>query len=146
MNKVERCPHCGQVISKRKITLLKDMVEALKDIYKWCAINNTHEFTRKDIKHLLKTDNQIARFGDWVYFGGIIYKKEKGIWGINMQRANDFLKGKIVIHTVAIKNPLNGEVELSEYKKIWQVKGLETFLDEQGIFIPEYVNQNKLNL
>jgi hypothetical protein len=137
----ECCPHCGQTINNRKIALFRGMIGSLKEIYKWCKEKDRHEFSRKDIKHLLKTDGQIARFGDWVLFGGLIYKKEKAEWGMNMERTEAFLSGKLEIPTVVIKNPITKEVvDRLDYRTIKQVKGIEEFLDLfDGSFIAEYV-------
>jgi hypothetical protein len=139
MEPKERCPYCGHIINKRKETLFKDMVVSLDKVYKWCLEHNTNEFSRKEIKHLLIKDNEITRFGSWVFFGGILYKREKkGLWGINLKRAKEFLRGDLAINSVAMIDRVNKEVELSEPKTVKQIKGIEAFLDEHGDFVPEY--------
>lgn len=141
----EVCPCCGQTINNRKIVLYRGMVESLKDIYVWCRKNNRHEFTRKEIKHALKTDGQIARFGDWVYFGGLMYKGEKGMWGMNIERSEQFLNGKLAIPTVITKNAITKEIiDRQEMKVLWQIKGLSQLLDKDGSYISEYVGQGQL--
>lgn len=141
----EVCPHCGQTINKRKIVLYRGMVVALGEIYKWCREKNRHEFTRKEIKHVLKTDGQIARFGDWVMFGGLLYKGGKAQWGMNMERTQEFLRCKLAIPSVVVKDPITGEVvDRQDYRKINQIKGLLELLDADGAYIAEYVGQTTL--
>lgn len=141
MNQCIKCPSCGQSVNKRKISLIKDMVTSLRKVYIWCAEHRRHEFRRREIKHLLLTENESAHFGDWVYFGGILYKPDKGrgYWGMNMERAKAFLDGKSAINTVCIKDPLTQTHELSEEKFISQIRGIETFLDENKDYVPEYL-------
>ena len=105
----QTCPCCGQSINKREIGLFKELIEALIEIYKWCQARGTHEFTRKDIKHLLKSDNVIARFGDLKLFGGIVYTPDetgRGHYGINIERMEQFLRNELKIPTKILKNPL----------------------------------------
>lgn len=83
-------------------------------------------------------DNEIARFGDLVYYGGILYKRGNGKWGINMRRAKAFLRGESSINTVALLDPLTGEHELMNPKYIYQLRGLKSFLDDAGNYVAEY--------
>lgn len=136
----KRCPTCGQIISKRKIALYRGMVYSLSKVYKWCVENNTHNFTRKQIKHLFKSENETARFGDWVMFGGLLYKPEgrRGIWGMNMQRTTNFLNGDYSIPTVIWKDPVTKQLTKEDYRFIREIPGLSRFLDEDGFYIVEY--------
>lgn len=141
----EVCPRCGQTINNRKIVLYRGMVESLREVYLWCILNGRHEFTRKEIKHLLKTDGQIARFGDWVYFGGLMYKGEKGMWGMNMERTRSFLTGRIAIPSVIVKDAITKEIiERIDPKVISQIKGIGQLLDSDGSYIAEYVGQGRI--
>ena len=137
------CPTCGQSVNRRKITLTKEMVATLIRLYHWCGENRRHEFSRKDIKELIVGDVEIATFGNWIYFGGLFYRPQgehhlKGHWGLNMKRAKAFIRGEHPINTVAWKDPLTGEVELSEKQYIYQVKGVSSHLDENYQFVAEY--------
>ena len=75
MNQCIKCPSCGQSVNKRKISLIKDMVTSLRKVYVWCVENNRHEFRRREIRHLLLTENESAHFGDWVYLSLIHISK-----------------------------------------------------------------------
>ena len=86
---------------------------------------------------------EIANFGYWVYFGGILYKRGRGNWGMNMKRARMFLKGQATINTEVVFDPLTGEHKLSEQKYIYQLKGLKDFLDSAGNFVPEYLEMEE---
>lgn len=131
------CPYCGQSINERKISLFRGMVVPLARVYRWCVEHNRHEFSRKDIKHLLIGDNQIARFGDWVMFGGLLYKKGRGQWGMNMERTKAFLDGSITIPTTIWKNPINGELQKEDNRYIKDIPNLSIYL-EDGYYIVEY--------
>lgn len=133
----EVCHSCGQTINNREISLFSGMVKALFEVAKWCKDNNQYEFTRKDIKHLLKDDGQIARFGDWVLFGGIVYKKGKGHYGINIDRARKFYANQLEIPIVVLKSP-KGDISPIKTGKILDVPNLSTFLDENLMFKAVY--------
>lgn len=134
----QSCPTCGHAVNRYKMRLMKEMVESLRAVYMWCGEKRRHEFTRKEISHLLKSETQTTNFGQWVYFGGILYKHSKGHWGMNMKRAKAFLHGVSAINTVAWKDPLSKEVELSDPKTIREIKGIAEFLNDEFMFVPEY--------
>jgi hypothetical protein len=118
------------------------MVKILLEIHKWCEEKNTHEFKRRDIAHLLRGDSERARFSDWILFGGLIYRPEGerkgGKYGMNMERVKDFLSGKLEIPTVIMKDPLTGELEMTEKKNVYQIPNLTEFLDENKQYIARY--------
>ncbi len=117
------------------------MIKALIRVYYWCNKTKKHEFSRKEMKHLLKgSDNDIARWGDLVYFGGLVYKPQgKGTWGINLERCREFISGKSEIPTEIYKNPITKEITKDAYRKINQIKNLSEFLDENKNYICEYL-------
>lgn len=118
------------------------MVKALIRIYAWCLQNKSHEFTRKQIKHLFRgSENEIARWGDWILFGGgMVYKPGgKGSWGLNMERVKSFINGERSIPTrVLVKSLPSQTTEYYDYKYIKQISSLSEFLDEAGQFIAKY--------
>jgi len=139
------CPTCGQSINDREITLFRGMIDALFVVWKWCKEQGVYEFSRKQVKHLFKGENQTARFGDLIYFGGLVYRLEfgihinsKGYFGINIERCNQFFAGLYKIPTSVWKNPLNGEITLSDYKMLGQIKKLRDFLNENMEYIVKY--------
>lgn len=134
--------HC---IDLREIALFSGMVLSLAKIYKWCVEKERHEFQRKEINHLLTDGNKSARFGDWIYFGGLVYRPKptkKGTWGINLQRCEKFFSKASVIPTRVLKDPITGEIEKFDYKHEDQIPGLHKFLDANGLFDPNYVPRN----
>lgn len=131
------CTQCGQNVSIRELNLYSGMVMSLIRIEKWCNEKGVHEFIRKDIEHLLEK-NEKARFGDWVYFGGIIYSRGKGKWGINLPRAEQFLNGQLEIYTRAEINPLNKDVQLFDKRTVHGIKNLKEFLDNDNYFQAKY--------
>lgn len=131
------CHSCGQTINSREISLFSGMVKALFEVAKWCKENNQYEFTRKDIKHLLKNDGQIARFGDWVLFGGLVYKKGKGHYGINIDRTRKFYANQLEIPIAVTKSPTGG-IETLRTGTILNVPNLSQFLDENLMYKAKY--------
>ena len=115
------------------------MVMALEEITKWAKEKNRHEFKRSEIAHLLKGETQVATFGNWVHFGGIFYKRgERGYWGINRERAEQFLGGNLKITTCVLHDPLANTYEATEEGYITEVKGISAYCDTMGNFIVEY--------
>lgn len=134
----ETCPHCGQSINEREISLFKGMVDALFVVYTWCIQKGVNEFDRKDVKHLFKNENVSARFGDWVYFGGLVYKHGKGEYGLNLDRCEQFFLGKIAIPSRITKHPITGEIKKIEVKTVKQIPSLLSLLDDYKQFIARY--------
>jgi hypothetical protein len=135
---IERCPTCGHTVSDREISLYSGMVRALWLVYKWCLGKNRYEFTRKDIKHLFKNENDTARFGDWVMFGGLIYKLKKGSYGLNLERAEQFFAGRYRIPLRLLKNSATGNLSKLEEGTIKDIPTILKFLNEDGEYITMY--------
>ena len=106
INQKNRCPTCGHAIDKREIALFSGLVEALWRVLKWCEEKQRHEFSRKEIEHLIPGGSEKARFGDLVLFGGLVYKNKKARYGLNMERCDEFFSGRMSIPTV-IMEPAN---------------------------------------
>ncbi len=134
----QTCPTCGRAINQRVIVLFSGMVKSLFKVWQWCGEKGVHEFQRKEIKHLFKTENEVARFGDWVWFGGLIYKTGKGHYGFNIERTEKFFAGELEIPTKIYKDPLSGENEKADYRTIKGIPHLVDFLDENQEFIAKY--------
>ncbi len=135
--KVQRCLACGHIISKRQIGLYHGLIETLWTVFKWCEQRGAHEFQTKQVKHLFDL-NSSARFGDLVYFGGLVYKTKKAHYGLNMQRCNDFFRGQYKIPEYVVKNPVTGQIEQGPDITINEVKNLREFLNKQGEFQARY--------
>lgn len=102
-------------VVEREIALFEGMAEALWRIFRWCEDKGIHEFSRKDVKHLLRTESESARFGDWVWFGGLVYKRGKGRYGLNMERCDRFFRGRYQI-------PLRIFKKTYKMPKTWQYR------------------------
>lgn len=141
----QSCPTCGQSVNEREIALFRGMVDALWRVFKWCEEQHTHEFTRKDIRHLLGDESSRAHFGDWILFGGLVYRREKkkGHYGINRPRLLDFYTGKLAIPTRIYKNPLTKELRFDDERLIHEIPQLKNFLDEHNEYIAVYKNPIK---
>lgn len=139
------CPTCGHkhVTSPRKIHVTKDMVRGLVQVYSFCKGKGDYHFTRKEVKPLFAGETLTATFGNWIYFGGILFKPEgkRGYWGINMERATAFLKGDLLIPEYVVKDPVTKDVTQSMGRvNVHNVKGVYELLDENGDFNVEYVS------
>lgn len=131
----KRCQLCGRAISERQIAIYKGMVYALWRIFLWAKQNGVYEFTRKDIKPLLKsgkTENNTARWGDWPLFGGLVYKSKKAHYGLNMERCEEFFSGRLAIPTSIWKNPVTGELRKERLKTIHELPSIMALLNEEG--------------
>ena len=134
----QRCEHCGSIISEREIALFDGMVSALWQVYKYCLKAGKYEFTRKEIKGLLENESQSARFGDWVMFGGLVFKYGKGRYGLNITRCDDFFAGKYAIATRIWKNPITGELRKEDHRFISEIPALISLLNGDGEYVARY--------
>ncbi len=136
----QSCPTCGQSVNQRYIALNKEMVRSLSQVLAWAKANDRLEFTRKEISHLLKTETEVARFGDWVYFGGILYRhhKQKGAWGIIIPRADAFLSGEMSIVLEVLHDPLTKATTPTRHGYVGQVKSLSVSIDKDHNYVVEY--------
>lgn len=137
----ERCPHCGQIMNEREMTLSKSMVKALARVFIFAREQGKNEFSRKEIEHCFRTLTDKATFGDWIYFsGGLVYKpKGRGTWGINVERTAAFLKGEYRLPIRIAKKKASKEVTILEEGTIKDVRDIRSFLDDQGDFIAKYL-------
>lgn len=115
-NQVRLCPLCNANMADRKVTLYKELVDSLYDVYCWLGERQRHGFEMKEIKHLLGK-NEYARFGDLVRFGGIVYKPKdedgetkKAEYGMNMKRAKSFFGGEYQIPLQITLNQITNEI------------------------------------
>lgn len=137
-NKVGICPCCHQNIKDREVTLYKALINDLYKVYRWCGENKRHEFDMKDIRQLL-TRNSYARFGDLVWFGGIVYKQGKSHYGINMGRAKEFFKGERTIPGSITINQLTNSIESRKPVHISEIKNLRELINSEGLYDHEKV-------
>jgi len=144
-NKIKICPVCGHNIADRTVTLYRELIEALYEVYKWCGKNKQHEFSTKEIRHLLSRNNY-ARFGDLIRFGGIVYKPKneageshKAQFGINMARAKEFFAGAREIPVQITLNQITNEIIDAHYVKINNFPKLNELLTKEGLY--EYDKQ-----
>jgi hypothetical protein len=142
--KKQVCPTCGQSVNEREISLFRELISAWIEVFKWCEEKNKFEFDRKQVKHLIRTDNIIARFGDLVWFG-LVYKNGKAHYGINRQYAIEFITGKRKVYTRVYKNPLTKEIKKYEEdcKFIHEFPKLGTLLDENKEYVARYFTSNE---
>lgn len=133
------CPNCNHshTISEREIGLYKGMIESLWRVVLWCEQKVQHEFEMSDIKHLLGK-NEYARFGDWVHFGGLVYKRGKANYGLNLPRCHEFFAGKRPIPQSVYKNPVTREFLQGRLVTVREIPSLVKFLDENRQYIATY--------
>lgn len=135
------CPTCGQSINEREISLYSGMVKSLARLYCRAKQRGEHEFTRKEMVDIFKgSANEIARWGDWVYFGGLVYKPAgKGTWGLNMERCSAFLSNNLEIAIRVSKDPISKQITTIERGTVRDIKNLSSFLDENQQYIAKYL-------
>lgn len=148
-NEIGRCPYCDSNIKDRKVTLYRELINALYDVYCWCGKNRQHEFHTKEVKHLF---DQITytRFGDLVRFGGIVYKPkidghaEKALFGIHMARAKEFFKGERDIPLQITLDQITGEIIHEVRCKVGDFPELSDFIGKNGLYDYDVPVQEKL--
>lgn len=133
-NRVKNCQACGQNIADRYVTLYDDLIHVLYQVYCWCGEKRVHEFTRKDISHILRRSSDFARFGDLVRFGGLVYKRGKANYGLNMGRCKEFFRGERQIPVQITLNQLTNEILESKYVSVGQFPALTSLLNEKGLY------------
>jgi len=135
------CECCGHVLNDREITFYSGLIPLLMDLYKYCKEKGVRNFTRKEVGHLIRNASQSARFGDLVYFSGMLYKSNKGHWGMNRERVEGFLFGKEKISSgVIIDGVTKKIIAHKEPKYLSQLLNEKVDLDEHGNFIAKYYN------
>ena len=132
------CPTCGHNISQREIALYRGLITTLWRVYKWAIKNNIHEFSRKDIKHLFKNENDTGRFGDLKMFGGLVYGGGKAHYGLNMERCEQFFQNEYSIPTSIWKNPVTKELKKENYQTIRQIPSIMKLLTEDLEYVARY--------
>lgn len=136
---VEKCPHCGSIVSPREIALYRGLIVALYRVYKFVQNRGQgYRFTRKEVKGLFKNENDTARFGDLVFFGGLVFKEGKAHYGLNLDRCEQFFQDKLAIPTRVWKNPVTGDVKKEDYKTLKQIPSIMDKLDAEGFYIVNY--------
>ena len=137
----ECCPTCGRSVNMREIAIFSSLVSAIFRVWMVCNEKGQYTFTRKEVKTIIGgSDSIIARFGDMVLFGGILYHPDgkKGEYGFNIERAKMFFTGKMAIPTKALKHPITGEITFSDERTIDKIRNLSSFLDENREYIARY--------
>lgn len=135
---IETCPHCGSIVSERKIVLDRTMVSAMWRVFKWCKEKNVHEFYTRDVAHLF-SKTQYARFGDTIYFGGIVYKHAKAHYGLNMERAEAFFRNQLAVSRSIWKNSVTKAITKPEELIVMsQIPKLMTLMNDDGEYIANY--------
>lgn len=135
------CMVCGQNVKDRIITIYESLIDELYQVYKWCGEHKRHEFSMKDIRHLL-SKNGYNRFNDLVKCsGGIVYRPEgdddethKGSYGMNMARAKAFFKGEREMPMQVRLNQLTKEKEILKTAKVGDFPALTNLLNTQGLY------------
>jgi hypothetical protein len=140
-NLLKHCPLCDHNIEDREIAIYQELVGQLYKIYVWCGEHRTHEFSMKDIKHLLDS-NGYARFNDLIQCSnGILYRpqgdeqaKRNGKYGMNMGRARAFFKGERTVHLQISMNQITGDWTVLKEVKVADIPSLSTFLTKSGVY------------
>ena len=139
-NTLKSCPLCHSNIADRNVSLYKELIDSLYQIYIWCGKNKKHEFETKEITGYLDKNNY-ARFGDLVRFGGLVYKPKdskgetrKAWFGLNMKRTKEFFAGIREIPAQITLNQITGEIIDSHYVKIGDFPVLSNFIKANGLY------------
>lgn len=148
-NEIKQCPFCNSPIADRRVSLYKELIDALYRVYCWCGKNKRHEFEMKDVRDLLGK-MEYARFGDFVRFGGLIYrpkvegKSKRGMYGLNMARSKEFFAGTRDIPVQIILDQITNEI-ISEVRcKVNDFPELSRLIGKEGLYDYEKDLQREL--
>jgi hypothetical protein len=135
--RIERCDHCGSVVSKREIVIFKSLIYSLWTVYKRCIEMGINNFSMKEIRDLLGR-NEYARFGDLVLFGHLVTKEGKARYRLNMELCEKFFANKLFIPIKILKDPVTGKIEIKDLGKIGDIPKLKDLLDKDQMYITTY--------
>ena len=134
-----RCDKCGSIISEREIALYRGLVMALFRVFRHVTERGEgNRFTRKEVKHLFKNENDTARFGDWFMFGGLMIKEGKGNYLLSINRCRAFFYEDYKIPTRVWKNPVTEEIRAEDYKTLSEIPSIMEKLNEAGFYEWKY--------
>lgn len=142
INSKKCCSHCSQPIESRDIQFYSELIKALYRVSKWCRENNVYEFEMKEVRDLLGK-NEYARFGDLVWFGGIVYKKGKASYGINIERSVAYFKGELKAPLFITLDYLGRKIGGKD-GYITDIKKLKDFLSTENRLYMSKINQYKI--
>ena len=141
----EECPTCGQAVNWRQIPLTTSLVRCLFRIYQHCKQTGRHEFQRKEIDPILKTNGTwYANFGYWKWWAtGAIYtplhttgkkagkSKGRGWWGFNIDRMAEFFSGKTKVYSVVYSRYKSDKKEYIKDRLCYinEIPDIKEFLD-----------------
>lgn len=148
-NLVKHTCSCGHVhtISLQSVTITKQMVGAMIDVFKWCEEKGIHEFKRKEISHItLRHGSHVnSNWGYVSWLTGIFYHPDgkKGSWGIHRGRMIEFMHGirKICVSATIDPTKPKGDPnrkKMIRYATINQIPNISELLDAEGDFIVKY--------
>lgn len=138
-NEIQACPICNGNIKDRKITLYRELVEELYKVYRWCGEHHVHEFSMRDIQHLLSKSGY-STFNNLTRFGGLIYRpegetvKNAGKYGMHMARTRAFFRGEYKIPIQIVINQITNERMAATYVSVFDIEGIYTMLRADGTY------------
>ncbi len=142
-NNLKNCPFCNSHIEDRIESIYAELIHALYLVKGWCEAKGVHEFTMKEVRHLLGQINY-TRFGNLVHYGGVVYpikaeknKRRRGHFGINLTRANEVFANTRAFPMSKKIDMITGEVIEETRVYVRDIPALAKFIDPEGVYRPE---------
>lgn len=141
----EPCPHCGQNISPRKVTMNRVLVSAAIKAFLHCMRTNSWNSVESAIKirDLKLTAIEYARFNDLVRFG-LAFKNptmKSGEYGIPRKRIYQFVDNTWQVAAYYWHNPVTKQNTMSEERIFCaQVPSTQELIAQYGPTLTEYKN------
>lgn len=141
-NEIKQCPLCNSSVEDREIAIYAELAAQTYAIYRWCGENARHEFSMKDIRHLLDF-NGYTRFNDLIRCSnGILYRPQgeggkvmrRAHYGMHMGRAKEFFHGTRPIHLQIRINQITREKVVLKDVLVNQIPPLKSLLDDKGLY------------
>lgn len=142
-NNLKNCPFCNGHIEDRIESIYAELIHSLYLVKGWCEAKGVHEFTMKEVRHLLGQINY-TRFGNLVHYGGVVYpikdeknKRRRGHFGINLTRANEVFANTRAFPMSKKIDMITGEVIEETCVYVRDIPALSKFIDPEGVYRPE---------
>lgn len=137
------CHVCHHNITPRYIQFYSGLIRALYEVCKFAQKKGVKEFRMVDIRDVLKK-NEYARFGDLVYFAGIIKKKGKAHYEIDLSLAKLYFKGEMKAPLYILKDPVTNKIIERKDGYITELKELKEFLHTENKLYLSHINKYKV--
>lgn len=141
---VQFCSCCGNIESKEyEVKVTRYLVKDLARVVGWCLANGHNGGKREEFRHVMKEKSSPNNFHIWKKLG--MCSGESSFYHFDLQKCQDFLDGKLAIHTQLWVKRFRADKELVEHVVdreglmfVSEIPALEEFLTEYREYVVNY--------